>query len=322
MKKLAVIFSLCAMTGCVLLAGCSKSKNAGTSTSVAPGNPVEMKIKWTVGKKYSLRMEMDQTTETDVPNLPQPVIQEVKLTQDFDISALKELDNGGRQLELEFEDETMEVLQGGHSVLSFDSTQSPAGDTNNPAATILRAIIGARIQYFTDAAGKVERIEGVEDLMNRVAATGTPPQQQAMFKQMFSEDTLKQYGSFGELMPDHAVNIGDSWRLKKDVITPIGTLALNMEYTFKNWEEHDDHQCAHIEAAGDLSTKSISTALGVVVEIKNGKISGGNWFDPTPGFIVDMDTDQNMKLKITTRTQTMTAQFSQKIRTSLVDVTP
>jgi Family of unknown function (DUF6263) len=331
MKKL-VIFSLCAVAGCAMLSGCSKSKKATTqsanstnssATAAAPATsagPLDMKIKWTVGKKYSMQMEFDQTTTTDVPNRPQPVTQEVKLVQDFDISALKELDNGGRELELEFENETLNVLQGDRNVLSFDSTQSSAQDTNNPAAAaILRAMIGARIQYFTDANGKVERMEGVDELMNRIAATGNP-RSQAMFKQMFSEDTLKQYGSFADAMPDHTVSIGDSWHLKRDVSSSIGVLALDMKYTFKNWEQHGDRQCAHVEAVGDISTKSISTASGAAVEIKKGEITGEFWFDPTLGMIVDMNNDQNMTLKVTTRTQTMSPQLSQKIHLALVDV--
>jgi hypothetical protein len=318
MKKLAVILSLCALTGGMLSAGCSKSKNAA-STSGASGNPVAMKIKWTVGKKYSLHMDLDQTTKTDVPNLPQPVLQEMKFAQDFDYSVLKQLDNGGWQLQLEFETETMDVLQNGRNIMSFDSTQSPAQDTNNPETPVLRAIIGAQLQYFTDANGKLEKIEGVEDLMNRVPTTASR-QQQAMFRQMFNEDTLKQYGSFADAMPDHLVNIGDSWSLKKDVSSAIGILTLDMQYTFKNWEQHGDSQCIHVEAEGDISTKSISTSLGVVVEIKNGKISGGFWFDPVLGMIVDMNTDQDMKLNIKTRTQTLTAQFSQNIHLAVVDV--
>ena len=107
-----------------------------------------------------MRIELAQSTKTEVPDQPQPVVQEMNLTQGFDISALKELENGGRQLELKFESESMDVSQGGQSVLSFDSLQSPALDANNPVAPVLRAMIGARIQYFTDANGKVERMDG------------------------------------------------------------------------------------------------------------------------------------------------------------------
>jgi uncharacterized protein DUF6263 len=329
MKKLVAILPLCAVAVALGLSGCSKSKtgttasgNSGngsdaTTASVASDQPVAMKIKWTVGKDYPMHMEMDQSTKTDVPDQPQPVVQEVKLTQDFDISALKELTNGGWQLELRFEAETMNVSQGDRNVLSFDSAQSPGQDSNNPVAPILRAIIGARIQYFTDANGSVEKLGGVDELRNRVAATAKP-QQQAMFNQMFSEDTLKRYGSFADAMPDHAVNMGDSWHVKKDVPSPIGVLALDMKYTLKNWEQHDGRQCAHVEAQGDISTKTISTATGAAVEIKKGKITGDFWYDPALGMIVDVNNDQDMWLKVTTRTQTMTSRFNQKVRLALV----
>ena len=60
-----------------------------------------------------MRMELNQGTETKVPNLPEPVKQEMKLAQDLNFSVLKKLDNGGWELELDFENETMDVLQGG-----------------------------------------------------------------------------------------------------------------------------------------------------------------------------------------------------------------
>jgi hypothetical protein len=328
MKKLFVILPLCALAGGLLLAGCSKSKNTATKSgssadstmaSGASDQPVDMKIKWTVGRKYPMRIELAQSTKTEVPNQPQPVVQETKLTQGFDISALKELDNGGRQLELKFETETMNVSQGGQNVLSFDSLQSPAQDTNSPVAPVLRAMIGSRIQYFTDANGKVERMEGVDELAKRVAATGQP-QTRAMFQQMFSAETLKRYGSFADSLPGHPVNMGDTWPFQEDVSTSIGVLAVDVKYTFKNWEQHGDRQCAHVDAVGDISTKTISTANGMVVEIKKGKITGEFWFDPVLGMIVEANNNQDLALKITTRAQTMTSQFNQKVRMALVDV--
>jgi len=330
MKKLIVIFPLGAVTGVLLLAGCSKSRNAAvptessgngagaTATSAAPDKPLDMTIKWTVGRTYPMRIEVAQSTKTEVPDQPQPVVQKMELTQGFDISALKELPNGGRQLELKFDTETMNVFQGDRNILSFDSLQSPAQDANNPAAPVLRTIVGSRIQYFTDANGKVERMEGVDGLAQRVAASGQP-QARAMFAQMFSEDTLKRYGSFAESLPGHAVKMGDAWPFKEDVSTSIGVLTVDLKYTFKNWEQHGDRQCAHVNAVGDISTKTISTANGVVVEIKKGKITGEFWFDPVLGMIVEANNDQDLALKITTRAQTMSSQFNQTVRMALVD---
>ena len=326
MKKLFIILPLCAVAACLLCSGCSKSKNKAnqsgnsadaTTTGAASEGPVEMKIKWTAGREYPMHIEMNQTARTDVPGHPQSVVQGVNLTQDFNLSELKELDNGGSQLQLEFLSETLNVSQGDRSVMSFESAQSPAQDAGNPAAPILRAMIGTRIQYFTDANGEVEKMEGVDELRNRIAAAGQP-QEQAMFNELFSGDTLKQYGSFAAALPNRTVNIGDHWSLKKDISTSIGVLTLDMEYTFKNWEQHGGRKCAHVEDTGNFLTKSVSTANGMVVEITKGKISGEFWYDPAPGMIVEADNDQNMTLKITTRAQTMTSQISQNVRLTLL----
>ena len=329
MKKIITLVSLAAVAGGVLLSGCSKPKKSATpsgggdassATVAAADSPVDMKIKWAAGKTFAMRMEMNMDTEMKVPNQPDPVKQQVKLTQNFSLGALKKLDNGGWELQLEFENETLGVSTGGRSVLSFDSNENPAQETNNPAAPILRAMVGARLQYFTDAAGKVEKMGGVDDLMKRISANGTP-QQRGMFQQMFSEDTLKRYGSFSEALPNRMVNVGESWSVKNDIVSPIGTLAMDMNYTFKNWEQHGDRKCAHVDATGTITSKNISAAnVGAAVEIQKGKISGDFWFDPDAGMIVDVHNNQDMTLKITTRTQTLTQQLNQKVRLSLVDV--
>ena len=330
MKKHVIILSLFVVAGSVLLSGCSKSKttatasgNGGSGTgpaaeSMASGQPVDMQIKWAIGRKYPMHIELSQSTRTDVPSQPQPVVQEMDLTQDFDITPLKPLDGGGTLLELQFNNQAINVSQGGQTVLTFNSTQSPGHDGNNPAVSVLRAMIGARIQYFTGANGKVERMEGVDALTQRIAATGQP-QGEATFKQMFGEDTLKRYCSFADGMPNRSVNIGESWPFQEDLPTAIGILALDMKYTFKNWEQYNNRKCAHIVGTGRISTKTVSTATGSMVEVEKGTITGDFWFDPTLGMIVGFNDNEDMALKITTRAESMKTQFNQKIRYALVN---
>src|SRR6202020_197149 len=99
-------------------------------------------VKWTAGKKYGIHMELNQSAETKSPDQSQPVEQGLKWTQGLNISVPKELPDGGRQLELEFMHEAMDVSRDGHGELSFDSTQSPGGDAHNRLA-VLGALIGA-----------------------------------------------------------------------------------------------------------------------------------------------------------------------------------
>jgi hypothetical protein len=185
-------------------------------------------------------------------------------------------------------------------------------------------MIGARIEFFTDPAGKIEKMEGIDELKGRIA-TMADPQGQALLNQMFSEDTLGQYGSFADTVPGRTVAVGDSWRLQKDITNAIGILALDLKFTLKNWQQRGDARCAHVDTEGTLSSKSLvgeSAASGVQVEITKGTITGEFWYDPALGMIVESDNNQNLALKITMRSATLSSQFKRKARVSIAERTP
>jgi RNA polymerase sigma factor (sigma-70 family) len=284
--------------------------------------PVFMKVHWDTGKHYAMSVAVDQDTETRLPSLAQPVSEKVKIVQKFGISPVKQLDDGGWQLDFKFENQQMDASRAGETTVKFDSTQDAAGDTNNPQAPVLRAMIGSSLQYFTDAKGTVVRMEGMDDLQNRIAAS-SDPQSQAVLGSMFSEDTLQQYGSLDESLAGRTVPVGDSWRLQKDVRSPIGLLALDMKYTFKNWEQHGGNKCAHVEFLGRLSTKSASPATsGMQVEITKGTISGEFWFDPELSIIVDSNNHQDLSLKIVMRQGELPSQFTRDVHVTIEPQAP
>ena len=189
MKKLVAILPLCAVAVALGLSGCSKSKTGTTASGnngngsdattapVASDQPVDMRINWTVGRKYPMRMELDQTTKTDVPNQPQPVVQEVKISQGFDLSVLKALDNGGRQLELQFESQTMDVSQGDRSVLSFNSlAEFGPGHQQSGRAGVARDDWRARSIFYRREwqGGKSGRYGRIGETLRRVWKSAGP----------------------------------------------------------------------------------------------------------------------------------------------------
>ncbi len=299
----------------VLLAVGSGTAIYETQQNPARGGPAGLKVKWMVGKKYELHGESNHSETTKSPGQSQPAQTGYKWTQDFNISALKELPAGGWQLELEFANEAMDASQGGHNVLSFDSAQSQAVNKQNPL-TILGALIGTRLEYFIDADGKVQTIEGMNQLTNHIAAVGTPEQRQD-FNELFGGDGLKGYLSCGDWLPNRMMNVGESWSVKYDVADVSGVVTISMKYTFKDWEQHDNHQCAHVLGTGDLSSKSVSAASGKMVQIQKGKISEEFWFDPELGMIAGGNENQDVICKITTRTQTVTDAVHNKLQWTL-----
>jgi hypothetical protein len=266
-----------------------------------------------------MRAEMVETVESKSSGQPQSFKQSVNLTQDYTLSVRKELDNGGRQLELEFTGETMDVSVGERKVSSFDSKQDSAQDAGVSMSAMLRKQLGARFQFFTDADGQVEKVEGLEELMRQIKTIGKP-QDQAIFQQMFSGDILKEYASFGEMMPNRPVAMGDRWRKTKDFVSPVGIVATDMEYTFKSWEQHHDCKCMRIAVAGTISAKPDATAQNSPRRNIKGKFAGDAWFDPALGMVVDANYDQNIAMETMNRGQTVPLQITEKIRFTLVDV--
>jgi RNA polymerase sigma factor (sigma-70 family) len=313
--KLAVILGASALAVAAGGTALYETQPNKTHGAIAMENgSVPMRIQWMVGKKYSMRSDLVQDTETTLPGQSQPVRSEVSWTQDFIISPLKQLDNGGWQLELQFVNETMDVSQGGRHLMTFSSTASSSADGQT-----IHVKVDGRIEYYTDANGKVEKLDGLDDFMNHATVDGNP-QQQAIFKQMYGTDELKRYGDFGDMLPNRMTKPGESWPVKQDISSPEGLLRLDLNYTFTNWEKHDARQTAHIIGTGSITSESTSAATGALVDIEKGKLSEEAWFDSDLGMIVGANNDQTMKMKITTQARAMTAQVTQKVRFTLVDV--
>ncbi len=281
--------------------------------------PVEMQMKWQAGKKYVMHREQTQTTETKPPNQPKPVKQVQKMTQDFSLSPVRDLDNGGQQLQLEFEGLTVEVGDGERKMFSADSAQNSAEDAKNPVGARLRKMVGARLQYFINANGKVEKMEGYPELVKQAA--GENPKAQAAFRDMFNESVLQKFGSFGEdSTPHRVVKLGDGWAIHLEEPSGAGPLNVDLKCTFKDWEQHADHKCMRIIFAGTITPQAAPNTASLPAKIEKGRVSGETWFDPQLGMIVQIAFDADMNLKITRQGQTLTVPVNEKTRFALVDV--
>jgi hypothetical protein len=249
-----------------------------------------------------------------LPNQPEPAKSAVNFTLDYNVSVVQSLDNGGKQLELEFVDDALTASSGGVDVMKLDSTSTDDPD-HNPA----RAPIGAHLEFYTDADGTVQRVEGVDELMQRISATGKT-EAPATFKQIFGGDNLKKIVFFDGALPNRTINFGGNWKIKKKIASTVGPLAVDVTCTFKNWGLRDNRKCVHIESEGDFSSKKASPSDGAMMEIKKGKIFGDSWFDPKLGMIVSSSADEMMSMTVGTQTATYSPQVNQKVRITLLGV--
>ncbi len=318
MKTQTVRFALSIATVCLLALSCSKSKErvAQSKPSNSSEPAVELKVKWTPGKKVVQRMAISTTSQMEQSKNKQgqTTQQVMDMSWDYSINTLKQLDNGGHQVELEFVATKMESRVGDRVFMSFDSAHDTGKDTKDPFTPALRKIVGGKVRYIFGPDNKLERIDGYDDFMVRIARGSKNSE---MLKSMFNEDVLKRLCSWSEALPDHPVSPGDSWKNSMEMnLYGMAKMVIDGKFTFANWEDHEGHKCVKLDYDGTITGKSTGATP---FSIDKGKIHGSSWFDPEQGVAVGSDNDQAMTIKIQQRGGTVSQLVIQNVTMRLVE---
>jgi hypothetical protein len=332
-KNLILIFTALAL--CLSGAGCNKSGKLNTaSTFTPPSGPVELKLKWPAGERVVRSFDMKMNSGISMPNRTTPIKQDSTMGQRFGLTVLKTEAGGDREVEMEFLAMHMKVEQGGKIVIDFDSDKKAAPASKEPSVaaiqSVVQNIVGAKIQFFMDASNQVDRIEGVDALMNRLGS-GSTADAASGIKSMFNDGYLKQMVGSSQYLPPRPVQPGDTWLKHIETGTGgFGNMAMDYNFTFQNWEKHGERTCARMEFQGTIKStpNANSPPSGMTMTIQDGSFSGVAWFDPELGLVIaaDIDQDINMIMSIPvaargkTVTQTMTNQMHQTITEKLESV--
>jgi hypothetical protein len=322
--------------------GCNKSGKLNTKSEFkAPSGPVELKLKWPVGERIEQDMDMKQNMELSIPGKPGPTKQDMNMGQEYGLTVLKETPDGGHEVEMEFLSARMRMAAGGQAI-DYDS-KKPANDSANTGAAKIQKsladmfgkIVGSKIQYFLDASNEVERIEGVDELVDRLSSGGQADWLATYKSAMFSKDRFKQIMSVNRYLPPKPVQPGDTWPSTQSFeMGPLGTMTMDFNNTFQNWEMHGKRNCARLEFQGTIKstpgTNANPTALSMT--ISEGDFSGISWFDPELGITIDTTLNEDIKMVMNMpmnprvnagaagRMLTITNQMKQVITIKLVSV--
>lgn len=321
MIKSAPLYTALALALAMAAAGCGKTNKINTPSTTTPpaSGPVELKLKWTPGEHIVQEMDMKMDIQSFLPGMPEPMKQSINLGQKFSLSVVSANPDGGRQIELQFLSVRMD-MESARGKMSYDSDQDST-NTDNPLA-LMGKMVGARLEYTLDASNKVEHIDGVDELLDRLSADNPAA---AQFKSTFNEDYFKQVMDSSRYLPPKPVQPGDTWPIEFEL--PIGVFgAMHAKYTgeFKDWEMRGQRNCALLEFAGVMEIEpNENSRSGFNMALHSGKNSGEIWFDPELGMVIDSkaNLDMTMIMTVPTRsprgaaagTQTITNQTTQTI---------
>ena len=277
---------------------------------------------------------MKMNMEMAIPGQPAPMKQDMTMGEGFGMTVLQALPDGGHEVEMDFLSARMMSKTGEKTVLDYDSEKKSAADRVNPVADMFGKIVGSKIQFFLDVSNEGTRIEGVDDLMNRLA-TGAKAEELAPMKSMFSEGYFKQMMSANRYMPPKPVQPGDTWPNKQSFeMGPLGTMTMDFNGTFQRWEMHGKRNCARLEFQGTIKSTPGTDAnpAGLSMTITDGDFTGVSWFDPELGITIDTTLNEHMNMVMNVPTnprgnraaapqmQTITNQLNQVINIKLVSV--
>jgi len=297
-----LLLSFVALAAFFAWAGCNKSgKLNAPSHFTTPTGPVELKLKWPAGERVVQDFDMKQTTEINVPGQPAPTKQNLAMGQKYALTVLNQDAAGGHEVEMEFLSARMTVGMGGKTVLDYDSAKPAVADKQNPVAGVFNEVVGSKIQFFLDASNNVERLEGMDDLVNRLSTGNQGPAANSV-KSMFNEGYFKQMMSANWFLPSKPVQPGDTWPAHMELpMTGMGTMTLDYNVTFKSWEMHGKRNCARLEFDGTIKLKPEATPApnGLNLSIPEGNTSGVSWFDPELGIVIDSAVNQDMTVIMT-----------------------
>jgi serine/threonine protein kinase len=306
----SVIVAVCLVVGLAILfllkekpiQGPNSTKLNQPSTFTPAAGPVELKLKWPpVGERLVVDIETKRNGEYLNPGQPAPQKEELTLEKKFGLTVLKATPGGGHEVELEFLSRRERIALGGKRVVDYDSTEKSSALGPNSLADLYGKVVGSKIRYFLNASNEVERMEGVDELEQRLSS-GASADTSAFSRIQFSEGYLKQMmNGLHCFLPPKAVQPGDTWPFQMEIaMSPLGTVNMDYTVTFQNWEQHWKRNCARLEFQSTVKTKPDpnSNPAGTSVSSFEGTISGVAWFDPEPGMIIETAANNDMKMVI------------------------
>jgi hypothetical protein len=310
--------------------GCNKAgKLSEHSKSLTPpSGPVQLTEKWPVGEHIVKRIAMKMDNDISVPNQP-PIKQQTSIGQRYGLSVKNGETTAGRMVEMEFLSMAIKVDQAGKTVVDYDSeaktSGTPGDQTTAMFQKVLQPIIGTKLRYFINATNGLDRVEGIDEMIQRFSADGQNPAAGSM-KNMFNEAYLREMIGDSRYLPPTPVQPSDSWPVNMDVnLGDLGILTISNTVTLSNWEQHGPRLCARLDFDGTFTGKPAQNGnkTGMGLNIQSGTLSGSSWFDPELGMTIDstVNQDLNLTMKVPANPQAkMPAQTIKMLMHQLINV--
>lgn len=256
--------------------------------------PVLLRWHGTVGDVLRYRIVMTQTMETSM----MPAGFESETTFVFRQEVKEISPEGVGSLDVGYEAIRMDL--GGPMSMSYDSTLEGEAAKQNTAelTAMFEPMLALRFRMKIESSGQIAEISGLKETLDSVFDQLKSPDMGEMFKQLFSEDSLRRMVEVNTF-PAKPLAAGDTWTRAVEVQVPmLGTMKLSFENVLQGVEKRGDQECAKIAVSGaaEIEGGAEDSPVQMEASVEDSDISGTMFFALDSGYLIESSLTTSMDM--------------------------
>lgn len=241
-----------------------------------------VRLNLTKGSVYEMTMSMTMNMNQEMMGQQIKIEQKMLMLLDYKVADV--LPNKNFLIEYSVAQVKIDASANGQQ-MSMDSQTG-----GNPASEKLKAMVGQVIKMEVTAAGKVEKVEGLDAFISKIGDDKMIGQMIPMFS---SDEGFKSYaGQTFSYIPENEIEQGSKWSSKTKLPT-ADNIDIQVDYEVASITERD----LNLNVASTFGGTKQIEQMGMKMDMQiDGTQSGSMNVDTSDGWIRSQNLNQNIKM--------------------------
>jgi hypothetical protein len=255
----------------------------------------EKLLRWKLrpGELIRVTFDQDMKMQTSLLGNEMESAADMAMVMNWDVENVS--GQGVAQIKQSIERLRLKMHTPGADPIEYDTAQQekPQGLASS-LANSLAPLIGMEFMQKMSDRGEILDVQ----LSESAAAALAKEPSGAQLQQIFSHDGLKALlNQTATVLPAEPVTPGDTWTGSSQNKSAVGTMVMEMTYTYCGSELHNGRLLERIDVQMDVSFGAGPNALGLNVDVKEQNNHGSLYFDADAGHFVNTTLQQSMTLE-------------------------
>ena len=254
-----------------------------------------LRWKFVPGENIQVNFQQDMRMSTDMMGNQIKTTADMGMTLGWQVKTVSP--QGVAEIAQSIERLQMNMSNPGSAPIAYDSasTTKPTGVAAQLAAGI-ESLVGVEVLQQLNPRGEILAVTLSPEAQAQVAKAHAAAQVQQVFSKEGMKALLHQAAT---VLPEKPVSPGDSWTSQMDTKSPVGSLHMDMKYTYRGTEVYNGRELEVVDVSVNVGFGAEPNQLGLKVKVAEQEGKGALFFDAAAGRFVSTQLNQNMSLETT-----------------------